>query len=187
MNVVPTPIPGLLLIKPQVFGDERGFFLESYQRSRFVENGIPLDFVQDNHSRSTLGVVRGLHYTIKRPQAQTVYVSNGKIFDVAVDLRRNSPTFGRGFGVIIDGDDPSMLYLPPGFAHGFCVLSARADVHYKVTHVYEADDEAGLYWNDPVLGVDWPVTDPSLKARDAAFPLLADIPSDRLPQVGFVE
>lgn len=181
MKVTPTPLPGLLVIEPQVFGDERGFFLESFQAPRFAEHGITAPFVQDNHSRSLRGVLRGLHYTVRRPQAQTVYVSHGRIFDVAVDLRRGSPTFAKWFGIEIDGDAPRMLYLPPGFAHGFCVLSERADVHYKTTHTYASDDEFGLRWNDPDIGVAWPIADPLVKLRDAAFPTLAQLTADQLP------
>lgn len=185
MNVTETPLLGLKLIEPAIFGDERGFFLESYQAIRYAAHGMDAVFIQDNHSRSQRHVLRGLHYTVQRPQVQTVYVSNGCIFDVAVDLRRESPSFGRWYGVELNGQRPRMLYLPAGFAHGFCVLSDVADVHYKASHTYRADDEFGLLWNDGDIGIEWPVADPVLKPRDASFPRLADLTPDCLPQVVF--
>lgn len=172
MKVTTTPLPGLLIIKPKVFADDRGFFVESLQVPRFAAHGTDLPFVQDNHSRSAKGILRGLHYTVRRPQAQTVYVSHGRIYDVAVDLRHNSPAFGKWFGINIDGDAPR-------------VPSERADVHYKTTETFDHGDEYGLRWNDPDMGIAWPVADPSLKPREAAFPLLRELGVNTLPEVIF--
>lgn len=183
MKVHPTPLSGLMVIKPRVFSDERGYFLETFRAERFQNHGLASEFVQDNHSRSTRGVLRGLHYTVRRPQIQTVTVSHGKVFDVAVDLRRNSPTFAKWFGLELDGDDPHMLYLPPGFAHGFCVLSEQADIHYKTTHVYDPSDEYTVSYRDDQIGIDWPVTNPILNDRDRAAPLLI---SSVLPQESLI-
>jgi len=185
MHVIETRLPGVKLIECSVFSDDRGFFLESYNAERYAAHGITDVFVQDNHSRSAANVLRGLHYTIAHPQAQTVYVSQGRIYDVVLDLRRNSPTFGGWAGFLLDAAKPSQIYMPAGCAHGFCVLSDYADVHYKCTQVYRAGDEGGVHWNDPDLAIDWPLTNPIVKPRDQAFPLLAHITVDRLPQVEF--
>lgn len=183
MKVTDTALPGLKIIEPRVFGDDRGFFLETYRTDRFHEFGMTEAFVQDNHSRSHRHVLRGLHFTVRRPQVQTVYVSHGTIYDVAVDLRHDSPTFAKWFGIELDGRTPRMLYLPAGFAHGFCVLSESADVHYKVTHPFDETDEFGIRWNDPDLDIRWPVEAPRVKDRDSGFPLLAELGRDQLPQV----
>lgn len=181
MKVEETSFEGLLLIEPHCFQDERGFFLESFQEERYREFGIMERFVQHNHSRSSAKVLRGLHYQVKRPQAQIVTVMRGRIFDVAVDLRRVSPTFGKYFGVELSDDARRQLYMGPGFAHGFCVLSEWADVHYTVSRYYDHTDEGGLLWNDPDIGIRWPVDLPNLSPRDATYPRLKDLGPDRLP------
>ena len=183
MRVEKTALEGLLLIEPQRFGDERGFFLESFHLIHYREAGITAQFVQDNHSRSGQGVLRGLHFTVKRPQAQIVTVMRGCIFDVAVDLRRGSPTFGRWFGAQLSEDGPRQLYMAAGFAHGFCVLSEMADLHYKVGQYYDPSDEGGLLWNDPDIGINWPVAAPRVSSRDAAYPILRKLNRDYLPHV----
>ncbi len=181
MEIRPTGLSGLLLIEPKRFGDDRGFFLESYHRERFAAAGIHEEFLQDNHSRSTRGIVRGLHYQVERPQAQIVTVMHGHIFDVAVDLRRESPTFGSWFGAELSEQGPCQLYMAPGFAHGFCVLSDVADLHYKVSRYYDPTDEGGLLWNDPDVGIRWPAEAAILSPRDAAYPRLAELTAARLP------
>jgi dTDP-4-dehydrorhamnose 3,5-epimerase len=181
MQVRQTNFTGLLLIEPQCFGDERGFFLESFQAPRYRAAGIADNFVQDNHSRSAHGVLRGLHFQVKRPQAQIVTVLRGRVFDVAVDLRPASATFGRWYGIELSDSGPRQLYMAPGFAHGFCVLSDFADLHYKVSRTYEHADEGGLLWNDPDVGIRWPIDAPNVSQRDAAFPRLRDLQADKLP------
>lgn len=170
MNFSPSPeIPDVVLIQPRVFEDERGFFLESYRKERFAEAGIPYDFVQDNHSRSRRGVLRGLHYQIRQAQGKLVRVIAGEIFDVAVDLRRSSPTFGRWMGAVLSAENKTMLWIPPGFAHGFYVLSEQAEVLYKTTDYYAPQWERTLLWNDPALGIRWPEGPaPIVSAKDAA-------------------
>ena len=182
MDVRPTGISGVLVLEPRSFADERGFFLESFQRPRYRELGIEGDFVQDNHSRSVKGVLRGMHFQVKRPQAQIVTVIRGRIFDAVVDLRPGSATFGKWFGTELSDSGPRQVYMAPGLAHGFCVLSDVADLHYKVTRTYDAHDEGGLSWNDPDVGIQWPIDPSSVGARDAAFPRLRDLGRDRLPQ-----
>ncbi len=181
MNVVPTSLPGVLLIEPKVFGDHRGFFLETYQAERYRQAGITLPFVQDNHSRSQRGVLRGLHFQLRHPQGKLVQVMRGAVFDVAVDIRRGSPSFGRWFGAVLSDENHRQLYIPPGFAHGFCVLSDVVDFVYKCTDYYHPEDEDGVSWQDPAIGIDWPITDPLLSDRDAGLPLLADMEPERLP------
>jgi len=183
MQVRATALDGVLLIEPRRFDDERGFFLESFNASRYRAAGILDDFVQDNHSRSRRGVLRGMHFTVRHPQAQIVTVIRGRIFDAAVDLRSNSPTFGRWTGVELSDDGPCQLYMGPGFAHGFCVLSEFADLHYKVSKVYDPGDEGGLLWNDADVGIRWPVDNPAVSGRDAAYPRLIDLDPSRLPHV----
>jgi dTDP-4-dehydrorhamnose 3,5-epimerase len=163
----PQAIPEVILVEPRRSGDVRGFFMETYKRSAFVANGIAEVFVQDNYSHSVRGVLRGLHYQ-KAPQAQgkLVMVLQGEVFDVAVDIRQGSPTFGRWVGVTLCSDEPRLFYVPPGFAHGFCVLSEKADFVYKVTTEYVPTLERGIQWNDPQIGVEWPIADPILSARD---------------------
>lgn len=183
MQTTPTPLQGLFLIEPRAFSDERGFFLESYEASRYHEAGVEEEFVQDNHSRSKKNVLRGLHFQIKRPQAQLLTVMRGAIFDVCVDLRSESPTFKKWFGIELSDQGPRQIYMAPGFAHGFCVLSEWADLHYKVSGSYDPSDEGGLFWNDPEVGIEWPVKDPVVKARDAAFLKLKEMTAEQLPQV----
>lgn len=176
MRAFETPLQGVLLIAPRCFEDERGFFLENFHAVRYREAGIRDAFVQDNHSRSRKGVLRGLHFTVERPQAQIVTVMRGKVFDVAVDVRQGSPTFGRWVGAELSDEGPlRQIYMAPGFAHGFCVLSDVADLHYKVSRSYDPRDEGGLVWNDPDIAIAWPIGDPFVSARDAAYPRLKDI------------
>lgn len=174
---------GLVLFEPRCFRDERGFFLESFSYERYQAAGITDSFVQDNHSRSVKGVLRGLHFQVRQPQAQIVTVMHGSIFDVAVDLRSNSSTFSRWFGIKLSEDGPRQIYMSPGFAHGFCVLSDVADVHYKVSRIYDHNDEGGVLWNDPHIGIDWPIEVPQLSIRDAAYPKLREIGLELLPHV----
>jgi dTDP-4-dehydrorhamnose 3,5-epimerase len=169
MNFVPCTIPGVLIVEPKVFADGRGFFFESYQRQRFEAAGIPGDFVQDNHSRSMCGVLRGLHYQIKQPQGKLVRVVSGEVFDVAVDIRRSSPTFGKWMGINLSAQNKKMLWMPAGFAHGFYVLSDWAEVLYKATDYYAPQWERTLMWNDPALKIQWPVgSEPIVSPKDAA-------------------
>lgn len=181
MNVITTPLDGLVLIEPNCFQDARGYFVEMYQDLRYREAGISDHFVQDNQSRSVKGVLRGLHFQVRRPQAKLVTVMRGTIFDVGVDVRPASPTFGQWFGAELSDAGPRQLYMAPGFAHGFCVLSDWADVHYKVSTHYDPTDEAGLRWNDPDVGIAWPIEAPQLAPRDEAYPVLRDIARSGLP------
>ena len=168
-------IPDVILVTARRFEDSRGFFLESYKQSEFADNGIPWAFVQDNRSHSVGGVLRGLHYQLHpKAQGKLVMALTGKVFDVAVDIRRGSPTYGRWVGTTLSADRFNMLYIPVGFAHGYCVLSERAELLYKTTDEYAADLERGIQWDDPAIGIDWPIAEPILSARDAALPLLRD-------------
>ncbi len=174
MNVAPTAIPDVRLIEPRVFDDDRGFFFESWNARAFAAAGIEATFVQDNHSRSRKGVLRGLHYQIEHAQGKLVRCVVGTVFDVAVDLRRSSPTFGRAVGVTLSADRRSILWVPPGFAHGFVVLSESADFLYKTTDYWYPEHERTLLWNDPALGIEWPLAaPPALNAKDAAGTPLA--------------
>ena len=183
MEVRSTALAGVLLIEPRSFSDDRGFFLESFQAPRYREAGILDEFVQDNHSRSRRGVLRGMHFTMRRPQAQIVTVMRGRIFDAVVDLRSGSPTFGNWVGVELSDGGPRQLYMGPGFAHGFCVLSEFADLHYKVSQLYDAADEGGLLWNDPDVGIRWPIDAPLVSPRDAAYPRLGELDAAWLPHM----
>lgn len=176
MNVIETEIPDVKIIEPDVFGDVRGFFMESFNARRFAEaTGVTLPFVQDNHSRSQHGVLRGLHYQIKQPQGKLVRVVRGAVFDVAVDLRRSSPTFGAWVGVELTEDNNRQLWVPPGFGHGFLVVSASADFLYKTTDYYAPEHERSILWNDPDIGIDWPLQgEPMLSGKDAGGKALAD-------------
>jgi dTDP-4-dehydrorhamnose 3,5-epimerase len=176
MEVIATQIPDVLILEPKVFGDVRGFFLESFNARRFAEaTGVSAPFVQDNHSRSQHGVLRGIHYQIRQPQGKLVRVVRGAVFDVAVDLRRSSPTFGAWVGVELTEDNNRQLWVPPGFGHGFLVLSASADFLYKTTDYYAPEHERSVIWNDPTVGIDWPLQgEPLLSAKDAAGVRLAD-------------
>lgn len=183
MKIKNTPIDGLLVIEPCCFKDERGFFLETYQTARYQEVGIFDTFVQDNQSRSVKGVLRGMHFQVKRPQAQIVTVMRGRIFDVGVDLRPASSTYGHWFGVELHDAGPRQIYMPPGFAHGFCVLSDWADLHYKVSRNYDPYDEGGLHWNDIDVGIQWPLTKPSVTARDESYLTLKNLVPSQLPHL----
>ena len=180
MRVIETTLAGVRLLEPTVFRDDRGLFLETFRADRFAAAGIPDNFVQDNHSRSLRGTLRGLHWQWRKPQAKLVRVVNGSIFDVVVDVRRGSPTFGRWLGFEMSADRFTQLYVPVGFAHGFCVTSEVADVEYKCSDVYDPQGEAGLIWNDPAVGVDWPIETPLLSPKDAAHGRLTPDRSDLL-------
>ena len=180
MRVVATSLPDVLIIEPNVHVDGRGFFLESYQANRYRECGIAGPFVQDNHSRSAAGTLRGLHLPVRRPQGKLIRVVEGEIFDVAVDVRRGSPTFGRWVGVSLSAESFKQIYIPIGFAHGFAVVSQTAQVEYKATDFYDREGELGIAWNDPALAIGWPSATPMLSARDSKHPLLADV-MDQLP------
>lgn len=175
MKVTETELKGVLIIEPKVFGDDRGFFLESFQVERYREAGIDLPFVQDNHSRSQRGVLRGLHFQRTRPQGKLVRVSRGTVYDVAVDIDPASPTYGRYVGVELSDTNHKQLWVPPGYAHGFCVLSDVADFEYKCTDYYFPEDEGGLLWNDPDVGIPWPITEPKLSAKDERNPTLREL------------
>lgn len=176
MIVHDTPLPGVKLLEPKVFGDERGFFLESWNAKVFADAGLDLTFVQDNHSRSARGVLRGLHYQLNTPQGKLVRVTSGAVFDVAVDIRRSSPHFGKWVGYELSDANKRMLWVPPGFAHGFVVLSDSADFLYKCTTLYDAPNDRGIRWDDPDIGIDWPLGDivPQLSGKDAVAPRLKD-------------
>lgn len=177
-----TPIAGLLVVEPRIFGDERGFFMETYRRNQFAELGINCDFVQDNHSRSARGTLRGLHFQKRQPQAKLVRVLRGRVFDVAVDLRRGSPTFGKWHGLVLDDREHLQFFIPAGFAHGFLALSETAEVAYKCSTYYRPDDEGGLRWDDPRLAIDWPLGKvagaPLLSDKDRGWPLLEQLQLD---------
>lgn len=167
MKVQTTKLPGVLIIEPVVYRDSRGFFIETYHAERYTQHGLPAVFVQDNHSRSTRGTLRGLHLQLKQPQGKLVRAIQGSIFDVAVDIRVDSPWFGQWIGVELSGDDHRQLYVPPGFAHGFCVISEHADVSYKCTDYYSPGDDITLAWDDPDIAIQWPITTPLLSHKDA--------------------
>lgn len=166
MEVIKEPIPGLLVIQPRVFSDDRGFFLETWQKERYKDLGIKEEFVQDNWSRSTKGVLRGLHFQKKHPQGKLVSVRRGSVYDVAVDIREGSDTYGEWYGEELSEENFLQMYVPPGFAHGFCVLSEVADFSYKCTDFYHAGDEGGILWNDPVLDIQWPISDAMVSEKD---------------------
>ncbi len=175
MNVIETAIPGVLIIEPKVFGDSRGFFMETYQADRYRRAGIDFSFVQDNHSRSGKGVLRGLHLQRTKPQGKLVRVVHGAVFDVAVDVRKGSSTFGKWVGVELSEDNKRQFWVPPGFAHGFVTLTELVDFEYKCTDYYDPTDELCLQWNDPAVGIQWPVESPQLSAKDANATLLKDL------------
>ncbi|HAV78535.1 MAG TPA: dTDP-4-dehydrorhamnose 3,5-epimerase [Anaerolineae bacterium] len=178
MNLVPTHIPDIIIIEPKVFEDKRGFFFESYQQNQFKSAGIDMDFVQDNHSKSFYGTLRGLHYQIKHPQGKLIRVIAGEIFDVAVDIRLNSPTFGKWVGDYLSADNKKMLWIPPGFAHGFYVTSSDAEVIYKATDYYAPEWERTIAWNDSTINIQWPLNGetPILSFKDSAGISLPDAP-----------
>ena len=177
-----TPLEGFLIMELETFKDDRGFFLETFQEKNYTEAGIKDKFVQDNQSRSSKGVLRGIHFQVKRPQAQIVTVMRGSIFDVGVDLRQNSSTFGQWHGVELSDIGQRQVYMAPGIAHGFCVLSDLADLHYKVSRFYDPDDECGMLWNDSEVSIDWPSINPLIHQRDATYQSLSQlIESHQLP------
>jgi len=175
MKVTKTKIAGVLIIEPQVFGDARGFFLETFNAKKYTEAGIAESFVQDNHSHSAKGVLRGLHFQKQYPQGKLVTVTQGSVFDVAVDIRQASPTYGQWVGITLVAEKHTQFYVPPGLAHGFCVISANADFHYKCTEYYHPEDEGSIRWDDPDIGIQWPVTEPILSAKDANAMYLKDL------------
>ena len=175
MRFMPTEIPDVILIEPDVHRDERGFFLETWHQRKYAEGGITGPFVQDNHSHSRKGALRGLHAQRERPQGKLVRVVAGEVFDVAVDIRRGSPTFGKWVGDRLSGENLRQLWIPPGFAHGFCVLSELVHLEYKCTDFYDASDEIAVAWNDPEIGIEWPIASPTLSAKDAGAPRLESV------------
>ena len=184
MKIIETALPGVLIIEPKVFGDERGFFVETYRESLFAEAGLELNFVQDNQSRSRRGVLRGLHYQLQQPQDKLVRVARGQVFDVAVDIRRGSPTFGQWIGAILDDVTHRQMYIPQGFAHGFVVLSEIADFVYRCTDYYHPQSEAGIRWDDSEIGILWPeevLQKLILSEKDRQLPLLRTQPPEQLP------
>ncbi len=175
MTFIPLEIPDVIIIKPTMFGDDRGYFMESYRKNLFAENGIDVDFVQDNMSSSTRGVLRGLHYQLSpHAQGKLVRVFHGEVLDVAVDIRKNSPSYGKWIGQILSEENKISMYVPPGFAHGFCVISEKAEFYYKCTDFYSQEHERGIVWNDPEVGIDWPISDKEivLSEKDANAPQL---------------
>lgn len=182
MNVTATDLPGVMIVEPKVFHDERGFFFETWQALRYSTNGLGSTMVQDNISRSTASVLRGLHYQYPQPQGKLVYVLEGEILDVAVDIRLSSPTFGHWTSARLSAENKKQIYLPEGFAHGFYVVSPTALVTYKCTASYRPEFDRGILWNDPALAIDWPTSTPVLSPKDARLPSLADVPYDLLPR-----
>ena len=175
MNVTETKLAGVLIIEPMIFGDSRGFFKETFQAERYREAGIEYTFVQDNYSRSEKGVLRGLHFQITKPQGKLVSCPKGAVFDVAVDIDPESTTYGQYVGVELTEENHKQLWVPPGYAHGFCVLSEMADFQYKCTDYYDPSDEGGVIWNDPDLAIEWPIAHPSLSSKDALLPTLKEL------------
>lgn len=181
MKVIETPLPGVKLIEPTVHGDARGYFYEGFNKTRFADAGIDASFVQTNVSRSTRGVLRGLHYQWPNPQGKLVSVLDGEVYDVAVDIRPESPTFRQSFACVLSADNKRHLWIPEGYAHGFCVLSEHAIFTYQCTALYDPASDAGVRWNDASLQIDWPVSEPDLSAKDARAPFLDEIATNRLP------
>jgi len=180
MKVTATELLGISIIEPTVFRDARGYFFETFQAKRYAEQGMPSNFVQDNFSCSSKGVLRGLHYQLPHTQGKLVWVTRGKVFDVFVDIRQGSPTFGKWESIILDAEEPRQIYIPPGFAHGFCVLSNEADFYYKCTEYYTPSAEKGIRWDDPEINIQWPVTNPILSPKDMVYPNLRDVPKEDL-------
>ena len=180
MNVLTCGIAGLLVVEPKVHGDARGFFLETWNRDRYREAGLDTDFVQDNVSFSRCGILRGLHFQNPRPQGKLLQVLQGEVFDVAVDIRRSSPTFGKWHGLVLSGENKRQFYVPAGFAHGFLVLSETALFHYKCTEFYSPQDELAIRWDDPDVGIAWPLKEPLVSERDATGLRLREVPRERL-------
>jgi dTDP-4-dehydrorhamnose 3,5-epimerase len=175
VRFLPTELPEVMLVEPELHRDERGFFLETYHAEKFRAGGIAVRFVQDNHSGSRQGILRGLHAQCRRPQGKLVRVVEGEVFDVALDIRRGSSTFARWVAVRLSAENFRQCYIPPGFAHGFCVVTAFAQVEYKCTNVYDPDDQITIRWNDPDLAIPWPIQAPILSAKDASAPTLRDV------------
>ena len=175
MKVVETSLPGVLIIEPKIFPDARGFFVETYNKDRYVNNGILPEFVQDNLSFSTRGVLRGLHYQNPHAQGKLVYVLQGEVWDVAVDIRRDSPQFGQWTAVTLSAENKKQFYIPPGFAHGFCVLSETALFTYKCTDLYHPECDGGVRWDDPTIAIQWPISNPILSEKDRNLPLLEEL------------
>jgi dTDP-4-dehydrorhamnose 3,5-epimerase len=183
MNVRDTKLAGVIVIEPDVFSDDRGFFLETWNGKRYLKAGIGDSFVQDNISFSKKGVLRGLHYQYPQSQAKLVQVLSGEVVDVAVDIRRSSPTFGKWISEVLSGENHRQMYIPAGFAHGYFVMSETALFSYKCTDFYNPASEGGIIWNDPDINIDWPINEPVLSGKDSGYPKLSDIRSDRLPQL----
>lgn len=175
MKIIKTKLKDCIIIEPEIFGDDRGFFMETYQIERYKLAGITANFVQDNRSRSSHNVLRGLHFQKNKPQGKLVTVTHGEVFDVAVDLRSDSPTFGQYESIVLSGDNKLQFYIPPGFAHGFCVLSESADFQYKCTDYYDSNDEGGIIWNDTTINISWPVRNPILSEKDKILPSFKEI------------
>ena len=182
LEIINTPLPGVIVVKPRVHEDPRGFFMETYRQNVLEDAGIRDQFVQDNHSRSSRGVLRGLHYQLRNPQAKLCRVVQGEVLDVAVDIRVGSPTFGRWVSVLLSAENHLQLYIPRGFAHGFAVQSETADFLYKCSDYYNAPDDRGVLWNDPDIGIDWQTPTPVLSEKDMRYPLLSQIARDQLPR-----
>lgn len=182
MNIIETRLPGVIVIEPKVFGDDRGFFCETWNQARYAAAGVPEVFVQDNLSFSRRGVLRGLHFQNPHAQGKLVHVLMGEVFDVAVDIRIGSPTFGQWASVVLSGENKRQIYIPPGFAHGFCVTSESALFAYKCTDVYVPQAEGCVLWNDPALGIEWPIAQPELSEKDRCGIRLAEFPRERLPR-----
>jgi len=182
LQIIETSLPGVLVIQPRVFGDARGFFMETYRQNALAEAGIRESFVQDNHSRSARGVLRGLHYQLRHPQAKLCRVAQGEVLDVAVDIRLGSPHFGKWVGVVLSGENHAQIYIPKGFAHGFVVRSDTADFLYKCSDYYDGPDDRGVLWNDPDLAIDWDTPSPLVSDKDQRYLPLAKISPDELPR-----
>lgn len=182
LQILETSLPGVLLIKPRVFEDPRGFFMETYRQNALADAGIRDSFVQDNHSHSSHGVLRGLHYQLRSPQAKLCRVAHGEVLDIAVDIRVGSPNFGKWVGVVLSGENHAQLYIPKGFAHGFVVRSEKADFLYKCSDYFDASDDRGVLWNDPAIGIDWQMPAPILSEKDKRYLPLAQIAHDQLPR-----
>jgi dTDP-4-dehydrorhamnose 3,5-epimerase len=182
LQIIETSLPGVLIIEPRVFNDPRGFFMETYRQNALAEAGVRENFVQDNHSHSSRGVLRGLHYQLRQPQAKLCRVAQGEVLDIAVDVRLGSPTFGKWVSVLLSGENHRQIFIPKGFAHGFVVRSETADFLYKCSDYFNASDDRGVLWNDPAIGIDWQIEDPVISDKDKRYLPLAEIAHDQLPR-----
>lgn len=182
LQIIETALPGVLIVKPRVFADPRGFFMETYRQNLLAEAGIRDNFVQDNHSRSSRGVLRGLHYQLRQPQAKLCRVAQGEVLDIAVDIRLGSPTFAKWVSVVLSGENQQQLYIPKGFAHGFVVRSETADFLYKCSDYFDGADDRGVLWNDPAIGIDWQTSEPILSDKDRRYLPLSEIAHENLPR-----